>query len=85
MERAELVPARPKPPVSSLVSRLRAGGYKAGAAPNSGNCPTAGRQPEGAPSLIRREGIDVVFSTGGYHRRPAILAARWCGVPVVLP
>ncbi len=34
--------------------------------------------------LIRREGIDLVFSTGGYIAAPAILAARWCGVPVVL-
>ncbi|MDM7936153.1 MAG: UDP-N-acetylglucosamine--N-acetylmuramyl-(pentapeptide) pyrophosphoryl-undecaprenol N-acetylglucosamine transferase [Cyanobium sp. CZS 48M] len=34
--------------------------------------------------LIRREGIDLVFSTGGYIAAPAILAARWCRVPVVL-
>lgn len=34
--------------------------------------------------LIRRERIAVVFSTGGYIAAPAILAARWCGVPVVL-
>ncbi len=34
--------------------------------------------------LIRREGVDAVFSTGGYIAAPAILAARWCGVPVVL-
>ena len=34
--------------------------------------------------LIRREGIRVVFSTGCYIAAPAILAARWCGVPVVL-
>ena len=34
--------------------------------------------------LIRREGITAVFSTGGYIAAPAILAARWCGVPVVL-
>jgi len=34
--------------------------------------------------LIRREGVDLVFSTGGYIAAPAILAARWCGVPVVL-
>ncbi len=34
--------------------------------------------------LIRREDIQVVFSTGGYISAPAILAARWCGVPVVL-
>jgi UDP-N-acetylglucosamine--N-acetylmuramyl-(pentapeptide) pyrophosphoryl-undecaprenol N-acetylglucosamine transferase len=34
--------------------------------------------------LIRREGIDVVFSTGGYIAAPSILAARWCGIPVVL-
>ena len=34
--------------------------------------------------LIRREGVEAVFSTGGYIAAPAILAARWCGVPVVL-
>ncbi|MFM7635981.1 MAG: UDP-N-acetylglucosamine--N-acetylmuramyl-(pentapeptide) pyrophosphoryl-undecaprenol N-acetylglucosamine transferase [Cyanobacteriota bacterium] len=34
--------------------------------------------------LIRREGVDAVFSTGGYIAAPAILAARWCGVPMVL-
>ena len=34
--------------------------------------------------LIRREGFGVVFTTGGYIAAPAILAARWCGVPVVL-
>jgi len=34
--------------------------------------------------LIQRHGVDVVFSTGGYIAAPAILAARWCGVPVVL-
>ena len=34
--------------------------------------------------LIRREGIRVVFSSGGYIAAPAILAARWCGIPVVL-
>jgi len=34
--------------------------------------------------LIRREGIAVVFSTGGYIAAPAIVASRWCGVPVVL-
>jgi UDP-N-acetylglucosamine--N-acetylmuramyl-(pentapeptide) pyrophosphoryl-undecaprenol N-acetylglucosamine transferase len=34
--------------------------------------------------LIRRQGVDVVFSTGGYIAAPAILAARWSGVPVVL-
>ena len=34
--------------------------------------------------LIRRSGSEVVFTTGGYIAAPAILAARWCGVPVVL-
>jgi UDP-N-acetylglucosamine--N-acetylmuramyl-(pentapeptide) pyrophosphoryl-undecaprenol N-acetylglucosamine transferase len=34
--------------------------------------------------LIRRQRIDVVFSSGGYIAAPAILAARWCGIPVVL-
>ena len=34
--------------------------------------------------LIRRERVAVVFSSGGYIAAPAILAARSCGVPVVL-
>lgn len=34
--------------------------------------------------LIRREQIDAVFTSGGYIAAPSILAARWCGVPVVL-
>ena len=34
--------------------------------------------------LIRRERIEVVFTTGGYIAAPAIVAARWCGVPAVL-
>ena len=34
--------------------------------------------------VIRRQEIDVVFTTGGYIAAPAILAARWCGIPVVL-
>ena len=34
--------------------------------------------------LIRRERVDAVFSSGGYIAAPAILAARWCGVPMVL-
>ncbi|MEB3276806.1 MAG: UDP-N-acetylglucosamine--N-acetylmuramyl-(pentapeptide) pyrophosphoryl-undecaprenol N-acetylglucosamine transferase [Cyanobacteriota bacterium] len=34
--------------------------------------------------LIQREGIALVFSTGGYIAAPAIAAARWCGIPVVL-
>jgi UDP-N-acetylglucosamine--N-acetylmuramyl-(pentapeptide) pyrophosphoryl-undecaprenol N-acetylglucosamine transferase len=34
--------------------------------------------------LIQREDVAIVFSTGGYIAAPAILAARWCGVPVVL-
>ena len=34
--------------------------------------------------VIRRESIDAVFTTGGYIAAPTILAARWCGIPVVL-
>ena len=34
--------------------------------------------------LIRRERIEVVFTTGGYIAAPAIVAARWCGIPAVL-
>ncbi|MEB3235741.1 MAG: UDP-N-acetylglucosamine--N-acetylmuramyl-(pentapeptide) pyrophosphoryl-undecaprenol N-acetylglucosamine transferase, partial [Cyanobacteriota bacterium] len=34
--------------------------------------------------LIQREAITAVFSTGGYIAAPAIVAARWCGIPVVL-
>ncbi|MEB3307494.1 MAG: UDP-N-acetylglucosamine--N-acetylmuramyl-(pentapeptide) pyrophosphoryl-undecaprenol N-acetylglucosamine transferase [Cyanobacteriota bacterium] len=37
-----------------------------------------------AKRLIRREGVTVVFTTGGYIAAPSILAARWSGVPVVL-
>ena len=33
---------------------------------------------------IHRNAIDVVFTTGGYIAAPAILAARWCSIPVVL-
>ena len=34
--------------------------------------------------LIRTHQIDAVLTTGGYIAAPAILAARWCGVPAVL-
>jgi UDP-N-acetylglucosamine--N-acetylmuramyl-(pentapeptide) pyrophosphoryl-undecaprenol N-acetylglucosamine transferase len=34
--------------------------------------------------LIRREQIGAVFTSGGYIAAPAILAARWSGIPVVL-
>ena len=34
--------------------------------------------------LIRRQRIEVVFTTGGYIAAPAILGARLCGVPAVL-
>jgi UDP-N-acetylglucosamine--N-acetylmuramyl-(pentapeptide) pyrophosphoryl-undecaprenol N-acetylglucosamine transferase len=34
--------------------------------------------------VLRQNAIDVVFTTGGYIAAPAILAARWCGIPVVL-
>lgn len=34
--------------------------------------------------VIQRESIDAVFTTGGYIAAPAILAARWCCIPVVL-
>ena len=34
--------------------------------------------------MIRRERIEVVLTTGGYIAAPAIVAARWCGVPAVL-
>ena len=34
--------------------------------------------------LIRRSNSQVVFTTGGYIAAPAILGARWCGIPVVL-
>jgi UDP-N-acetylglucosamine--N-acetylmuramyl-(pentapeptide) pyrophosphoryl-undecaprenol N-acetylglucosamine transferase len=38
----------------------------------------------GVRRLIRRQRSAVVFTTGGYIAAPAILAARWCGVPAVL-
>ena len=38
----------------------------------------------GVRRAIRRNAIDAVFTTGGYIAAPAILAARWCGIPVVL-
>jgi UDP-N-acetylglucosamine--N-acetylmuramyl-(pentapeptide) pyrophosphoryl-undecaprenol N-acetylglucosamine transferase len=34
--------------------------------------------------LIRRERVDVVFSSGGYIAAPAIVAARSLGVPILL-
>lgn len=34
--------------------------------------------------LLKREKIDLVFTTGGYIAAPAILAARWLKIPVVL-
>ena len=34
--------------------------------------------------VIQGESIEAVFTTGGYIAAPAILAARWCGIPVVL-
>jgi UDP-N-acetylglucosamine--N-acetylmuramyl-(pentapeptide) pyrophosphoryl-undecaprenol N-acetylglucosamine transferase len=34
--------------------------------------------------LLRRQQCAAVFTTGGYIAAPAILAARWCGIPVVL-
>ena len=34
--------------------------------------------------LIKQDRIDAVFTTGGYIAAPAILAARWSGIPVVL-
>ena len=34
--------------------------------------------------LIRSHQIDAVFTTGGYIAAPAILGARWCGIPAVL-
>ena len=34
--------------------------------------------------LIKREKIQLVFTTGGYIAAPAILAGRICGIPVLL-
>jgi len=34
--------------------------------------------------LIKTEKFDAVFTTGGYIAGPAIIAARWQGVPVIL-
>lgn len=34
--------------------------------------------------LLVSQKIDLVFTTGGYIAAPAIIAARWAGIPVVL-
>ncbi|AFY39728.1 UDP-N-acetylglucosamine--N-acetylmuramyl-(pentapeptide) pyrophosphoryl-undecaprenol N-acetylglucosamine transferase [[Leptolyngbya] sp. PCC 7376] len=34
--------------------------------------------------LISKHKIDLVFTTGGYIAAPAILAAKWQGIPVIL-
>lgn len=34
--------------------------------------------------IIQKRKIDLVFTTGGYIAAPAILAARWQGIPVIL-
>lgn len=34
--------------------------------------------------LLEKQKIDVVFTTGGYIAAPAILAARWAKIPVIL-
>lgn len=34
--------------------------------------------------LLKERNIDLVFSTGGYIAGPAIIAARLCGIPVIL-
>ncbi len=35
-------------------------------------------------SFIKRQKINIVFTTGGYIAAPAILGARLCGIPVIL-
>ncbi len=34
--------------------------------------------------VLREQKTDIVFTTGGYIAAPAILAAMWCGLPVIL-
>lgn len=34
--------------------------------------------------LIFQEKIQIIFTTGGYISAPTILAAKWCGIPVIL-
>lgn len=34
--------------------------------------------------LIQKDDCKVVFTTGGYIAAPAILAAKWCGKPILL-
>ena len=34
--------------------------------------------------LLQQQQIDLVFTTGGYIAAPAILAARWANIPVIL-
>ncbi len=34
--------------------------------------------------ILKQQQIDLVFTTGGYIAAPAILAARWANIPVIL-
>ena len=77
MER-QLVPSR------YPLQTVRAGGLQGRGLSKLWNLVQLLRASGSVRRMIRREGIEAVFTSGGYIAAPAILAARWCGVPVVL-
>ncbi|MFM7674593.1 MAG: UDP-N-acetylglucosamine--N-acetylmuramyl-(pentapeptide) pyrophosphoryl-undecaprenol N-acetylglucosamine transferase [Synechococcus sp.] len=74
----ELVPSR------YPLHTVRAGGWQGRWLDKLWNLVQLVNATRSVRRLIRREQITAVFSSGGYIAAPAILAARWCGVPVVL-
>ena len=77
MER-QLVPSR------YPLQTVRAGGLQGRGLSKLWNLVQLLRASGSVRRIIRREGIEAVFTSGGYIAAPAILAARWSGVPVVL-
>ena len=77
MER-QLVPSR------YPLQTVRAGGLQGRGLSKLWNLVQLLRASGSVRRMIRREGIEAVFTSGGYIAAPAILAARWSGVPVVL-
>ncbi len=74
----QLVPSR------YPLHTVRAGGLQGRGVRKLGNLVQLINAARPVRRLIRREGVTAVFSSGGYIAAPAILAARWCGLPVVL-